>query len=226
LALPLCFFLGALGFGGAFFVVSIRRAVSRARRSISSWECSSAMSDLPTKATRPTLFLPPPYLEALGNIAVHWVWLESATEIVIWAFLKLDYFSGSAVTTHMGAVARIHLLKILATRDLSHVPVAQKKFLKILEMMEEARISRNNVIHALWKYEPNRKAKNIHMLKRSAKGVLRTDSKSVTLSVLRALAIDIHWLCCGLQGFVEAVFPGSYMPWPQIPQPPTSQKKG
>lgn len=181
-------------------------------------------NEFPDKPKQIRPFLPARHLAVLGNVAAYYAYLESATEITIWAFLNLDYHRGTAITAGMGTISRIQLLTILAARELAELPEAHTQFLNTLKLIDAARVKRNDAIHALWKHERDKKAETIYALKRSAKGAVKTTSKGVTISELRDLAIEIHWLTLDLQGFIEVFFPDFDMPWTKTPASPENQR--
>jgi hypothetical protein len=180
----------------------------------------------PSKPKRIPLFLPAPYLQALGNVSAYWAWLESAIEVIIWAFLKLDYVRGSSITIHMGLISRIQLLTILADLELPDFPEVHAHFIEMLQMLDAVRVKRNDYTHALWKHETSRRAFHISSLKRTAKGRFKQNAHHITLAELRDLAKEISWLIDGFRAFVEAMLPGAYVPWPRTPDEPKRRRRG
>jgi hypothetical protein len=166
-------------------------------------------------------------LEALGNIAGYYAYLESTIEVTIWAFLGLDYQDGSAVTTEMGAISRAQLLSMLANRHMAHDQDPNGVRAHLLDMLvhiDRVRVRRNTYIHAFWRHEKRKSAPYIENLKRSAKGKLAHTHQKIALNDLRGLTCEIKWLTDGLQYFVEFVFPDAYIPWPTTPKKPAPQK--
>ncbi len=229
------FFAGSRCIGGVFSATS----TARSKRSQELWDTSKSsvfgflffnfwtphmLEGYPPKPTRITPFLPPKHLQALGNIAAYYAYLESSTEITIWAFLDLDYHLGTAVTSGMGTISRIQLLTILADTHLVEMPEIHQHFIETLKLIDGVRVRRNEYIHALWKHERNKEASEIHALKRSAKGTVKTTTKGVTIKELRDLACEVEWLTEALQSFIEFVFPNFPVPWPRTHEPQADQK--
>lgn len=175
------------------------------------------LKDYPPKPKSAPRFLPPAYLVALGNMNAYWAYLESATEICIWAMLNLGYQEGTAITAHMGQVTRLQVLTILTDLQFLEYPEAHSHLMEIWKTIDEVRIKRNDLTHAMWKHEKNKMAKEIYALKRSAKGKLKMETTPMTLKLIRDISIEIHWLTAGLQAFVEHAFPHAYTPWERAP---------
>lgn len=178
----------------------------------------------PKKPKKTSPFIPASFLQALGNLSAYYAYLESASEITIWAFLGLGYRHGTAVTVHMGTISRLQLLTILADDHLSSIPEVHSHFKEMLGMIDAARIRRNDLVHAFWKHEKDKKAPIILSLKRSAKGTIKTSNSKVSLKDIRDVTNDVAWLTDGLQGFVDALFPDAYAPWPRKSASPAAQK--
>lgn len=173
------------------------------------------MSDDPTQECVPP-FLPPAFLQAIGNLTAYWGYLESAMEVVIWCFLKVPRFVGVAVTTHMGTVAREQALSTLAENTLRESePEVFDMFTKLLVEIEETRIARNAIVHAFWKHEPRADATEAHLLRITAKGKFKQSKHTMTVEQIKAATARTNSLMNQLQGFAEAMFPDADLPWPR-----------
>jgi hypothetical protein len=169
------------------------------------------MADILEKAE---LYLPPKFLQAIGNLAAHWAYLESAAEIIIWGFLGVPRKVGAAITTHMGMVSRIQALTILSERALSEEsPAILAVFKKRLVQITELQTKRNNLIHNLWQYEPNSDATCVSALKITAKGKFRETWIHISIDEINQTVDEIRTRIVDLQAFAEVTFPDAHLPW-------------
>src|SRR4029079_14094106 len=128
---------------------------------------------------KPPPFLPSAYLQALGNLVAYWAYLESATEVVIWALLGVNRPAGAAITTNLNQASRLNVLKILTGQMVQDADGTLKG---VLDRVEAARTKRNIFIHSLGKHQPTEEADAISILKVAARGKLTQQTLNTSLS--------------------------------------------
>lgn len=160
-----------------------------------------------------TPFLPRPMLEAMGNLAAYWAYLESATEVAIWTFLKVPRQLGAPVTTHMGMVSRCQALRALAVQCFDTKSTLFEKFDEMLKDIESARIKRNEIIHAFWHHTAD--GESAHHLRTTARGALKDEIKEITLTEIQDVTATASYLTVQLQAAIEVIFPDAPLPWPR-----------
>jgi len=88
---------------------------------------------------------------ALGSIAAEWSMLEAVVSVAIWDYLILGRNDGLAVTSDLGSLAKIKMLRALALlRFENRNTEAAKKIKHITGQMEELNTKRNSYLHNLW----------------------------------------------------------------------------
>jgi len=158
-------------------------------------------------------FLPAPMLQAIGNLAAYWAYLESATEVAMWCFLGVPRDLGAPITTHMSLVSRCHALKILASRRFVNQTKVGEMFEELLGRIDKARIKRNTVIHALWGH--TKEGTEAPVIKIVARGVFKEEISTYSLKQINAITDEICDITDNLQGCLEAVFTDAHLPWPR-----------
>ncbi|WP_096458168.1 hypothetical protein [Sulfurifustis variabilis] len=102
-----------------------------------------------TYKTMTELVLSPEHIMAIGLLAAEWGYVESLVELLIWRLAKMPESIGYCITTHIGSVMRIDMLKTLAHETLSDQSI-QDEIKSISAEFERLRIMRNDIIHSMW----------------------------------------------------------------------------
>ncbi|MBX3488291.1 hypothetical protein [Parvibaculum sp.] len=157
-------------------------------------------------------FLPPHMLQAIGNLAAYWAYLESAVEIAIWTLLGVPRSKGAAITTHMGIVSRCDALRTLVSSEFSDNQALIDEINNLVSRIGTARIMRNNIVHAFWKHTPE--GQEAAALKISARGKFKQTSVSYSLEDIVASTNTTFDLTSEIHAFLEVVFPDEKFPWP------------
>jgi hypothetical protein len=161
-------------------------------------------------------FIPLPYLEAIGHLAVRWSYVESAIEILLWCFLRLSRRSGKLLTTHLSMKMRMEALNLLASDHfLPDSPGNLNQFNQIISEVEQVQKKRNDFIHNLWRYEPDPHAPAVHSMKVSAHGKFKEQINHILLSDIERTVSETTKLTEILRGTAEALFPDADLPWPR-----------
>lgn len=161
-------------------------------------------------------FLSPPHLQAIGNLTAYWAYLESTIEIAIWCFLNLKRERGALVTTHLGLVSRVSLLRELCHHKFTETPHYCEPLEELLNRVEELRIERNNIIHFLWRFDPNSNAETAEALRITARASLREVHHQRSATDINATTDQVWDFTSELQGLLEVMFPHRRLPWPRI----------
>lgn len=165
---------------------------------------------------RPVLFLPKAHLQAIGNLAAHWAYLEWVTEYAIWAALGINANQGSAITTHVGMVSRCQMILILIHQQF---PAGHCKPMEwLLGRIDKARVQRNDIIHFIWMH--SRSGAAMSAIKITAKGKLKIDKREMTAGQIRAVTSEVFDLVSEMMGLLEDMYPTFEFPWREksIPQ--------
>ena len=158
-------------------------------------------------------FLSPRLLQAIGSLVVHWAYLENTAEIAIWCLLDLDDERGPYVTTHMGMVSRVNVI-----RQLFRQKIPENKLRSLIEetldKIKPLRIERNNIVHSMWKCAPG--SDETETLKVSARGELKLSTAIKTAAEVEATTHRVFRTVDEIQTMIEVIFPNAHVPWPRI----------
>ena len=158
-------------------------------------------------------FLPPQFLQAIGNLSAYWAYLESITEVIIWLFLDIPRSHGALLTTEIGMVSRVQALRRLAELRFFEDSPILKEFKEALGQIDQLRIRRNKYIHAFWRHEPNAEALSVSALRITAKGNLKQVEEQVSIDELQKLVDEVANVTDSLMAFAEVVFHQATLPW-------------
>jgi len=162
-------------------------------------------------------FLSPPHLQAIGNLVAYWAFLESSIEVAIWCFLNLKRERGALITTHMGLITRVDLLREICRQKYIKTPNYCDPLGGLLDQVESLRIERNNIVHFLWHHDPTGEINSATALKTTARVKLRTTLNQRTATEIHSTTNQVWHFTCELQGLLEAMFPHRKLPWPKTP---------
>jgi hypothetical protein len=169
-----------------------------------------------TKAARKEIapaLLSREHLVALGNLAAYWGWLEIAIEAAIWALLRVSNEKGAGVTTHLGTVTKLDILRTLArNRWQDEKEAAPAALMRIAAEVEQLRIKRNGFTHYWWEYAPRKSRPE--GVKRAAKGHFKITREKVHASDIQITTYLIWMATTDLLDWITAVYPKREFPWP------------
>ncbi len=162
-------------------------------------------------------FLPPEYLQAIGNLAAYWAYLESSVEVAIWCFLNRRREIGGMITADMGMISRINLLTSLAEAKFKSHPELAAPLKELLKRIDPARISRNNIIHNLWKYDNAATGKALGIIIKAKSGPLQERRRDYSVEEIEAVAEEAWDITSEMMGLLEVMFPNRKLPWQRTP---------
>jgi hypothetical protein len=174
------------------------------------------------------LFISAGHLKAIGNLVIYWGWLEITVQVGIWRLLGLTQERGAMLTSHIGLISLISILKMLTDDRYGEGSPRSRNLKAILDQIEPLRIERNSIVHSLWYHTTRpRRALPAKSLKISAKGKLKMETKGRTESDIQEITTRIWEVTHELREFVQAKFPKPrYASPPKLQKPALAQKRG
>lgn len=161
------------------------------------------------KARKIPLMLPRAHLQAIGNLAAHWAYVENVVEFAIWAELNLTRRQGMALTTHMGLVSRCQLIVMLIHERLSETLC--KPMEDLLARIDKTRVQRNDIIHAFWKREKT--GTSAEVMKTTAKGRIRQERRAISVNEIRDVTYEAWQLASEMMDLLEEMYPEQLFAW-------------
>ena len=140
----------------------------------------------------------------------YWVYLDSAIEVAIWCFLNVKRERGALITTHLGLVSRVSLLRELCHQKYSNTPHYCDPLDELLDQVEPLRIERNNIVHFLWKHNPTGEV--AQALKITARGKLKDVLHQKTAAEINAVTDQVLDFTCEIQDLLREMFPHRKLP--------------
>src|SRR5205823_3531203 len=106
-----------------------------------------------------------------------------------------------SVTAHMNASSKIQLIKTLGSTKLKDRKDLNELLTEAITDLETANRERNNIVHAHWYYYSPSKNES-GRLKRTARGVIKTELEGYTPDQINAIATHIFHATGKIQQFL------------------------
>ena len=131
--------------------------------------------------------LPPEILQAIGQVVAASAQTEHAVEMAIGSVLNVDVEYAGAITTHMAAPLRDHVVRAVAEIRIDDLD-ALDRLDTILDAINAAYAKRNAIVHNSWCKGPDGK---VFTVKTTARGRLESDLVEMTVDQVKADAVEI-----------------------------------
>ena len=97
----------------------------------------------------------PQEIHGIGLVTAEWSYAETMIEGLIWRLAGLDTRKGQILTTHVGSIARLHMITALAEEILDEVSQVdlRNEIMDLVALFEDLRVKRNAIVHAHWIYQ-------------------------------------------------------------------------